>query len=143
MPTFVHGKNSVLKIGDATNTLYDLSPITDQADNPRSLGTAEVTHFGSTAKEFIVGLSDSTLSVQGKFDAAIDLKISGAIDALIAGTLTSLSYSYSPAGTATGTPVYTGNFIITSYTVSSPVANAVTIKLDGQCTGARTRGTNP
>lgn len=143
MPTFVHGKNAVIKIGDATNVLYDLSPIVDQADNPRSLGTSEVTHFGSTAKEFIVGLSDSNLSIQGKFDATIDGKISGAIDALIAGTITSLSFEYSPAGTATGTPKYTGNFIITNYTVSSPVANAVTIKLDGQVTGARTRTTNP
>lgn len=143
MPTFVHGKNSVIKIGDSTNVLYDLSPIVDQADNPRTLATSEVTHFGDTAKEFIVGLGDSTIAIQGKFDAAIDLKISGAIDALVAGTLTSLQYSYSPAGTATGTPVYTGNFIPTNYTVSSPVANAVTIKLDGQCTGVRTRGTNP
>lgn len=142
MPTFVHGKNSVLKIGDAAGALYDLSPITDQADNPRTLGTAEVTHFGSVAKEFIVGLSDSNLSIQGKFDAAIDLKISLAIDALIAGTRVSLPYEYSPAGTASGTPKYSGDFIITSYTVSSPVGNAVTIKLDGQCTGLRTRGTN-
>lgn len=143
MPTFVHGKIAVIKIGDQTNTLYDLSPIINQADNPRTLGTSEVTHFGSTAKEFIVGLTDSTLSIQGKFDAAIDLKISAAMDALIAGTLTSLQFSFSPAGTATGTVVYTGNFIPTNYTVSAPVANAVTIKLDGQVTGPRTRGTNP
>jgi hypothetical protein len=143
MPTFVHGKNSVIKIGDQTNTLYDLSPIVDQADNPRTLGTAEVTHFGSTAKEFIVGLNDSNLSIQGKFDAAIDLKISAAMDALVAGTFGSLLFEYHPAGTATGTPKYSGSFIPTTYSVSSPVGNAVTIKLDGQVTGARVRGTNP
>lgn len=141
MPNFVHGKNAVIKIGDATNVLYDLSPIADQADRPRSLGTSEVTHFGSVAKEFIVGLSDSTLAVQGKFDAAIDLKISLAIDALIAGTISSLLYEYYPAGTASGAPKYSGSFIPTNYTVSAPVGNAVTIKLDGQCTGASVRGT--
>lgn len=140
---FVHGKNTVIKIGDGTNVLYDLSPVIDQGDNPRSLGTSEVTHFGSTAKEFIVGLTDSNISVQGKFDAAIDLKINAAIDALIAGTLSSISFEYHPAGTATGTPKFSGNFIITNYTVSSPVANAVTIKLDGQVTGPRTRSLNP
>lgn len=143
MPTFVHGSKSVIKIDDAANILYDLSPIVDQADNPRSLGTSEVTHFGSTAKEFIVGLTDSNISIQGKFDAAIDLKINAAIDALVAGTLPSLTFEYSPAGLATGTPKYSGEFIPTSYTVSSPVGNAVTIKLDGQVTGARTRTTNP
>lgn len=143
MPTFVHGKNAVIKIGDSTNVLYDLSPITDQADRPRSLGTSEVTHFGSTAKEFIVGLSDSTLAIQGKFDAAIDLKISQTIDALIAGTLASVNYEYYPAGTTTGSPKYSGSFIITTYSVSAPVANAVSIKLDGQCTGPSVRGTAP
>jgi hypothetical protein len=142
MPTFVHGKNTVIKIDDSTGTLYDLSPIIDQADNPRNIGTAETTHFGSSAKEFIVGLTDSTISVQGKFDAAIDLKINQAIDALVAGTIASLSFEYSPAGTGSGQVKYTGEFIPTSYSVSSPVANAVTIKLDGQVTGARTRGTH-
>jgi hypothetical protein len=143
MPTFVHGKNAVIKISDSAGALYDLSPITDSAENPRSLGNAEVTHFGSVAKEFIVGLSDSTLSISGKFDAAIDLKINAAMDALIAGTNAAMLYEYHPAGTATGTPKYAGSFIPTNYTVSAPVDGAVTIKLEGQCTGARTRTTNP
>lgn len=140
MPTFVHGKNSVIKIGDSTNVLYDLSPIVDSTANPRTLGNAEVTHFGDTAKEFIVGLSESTLSIQGKFDATMDQKINGAIDALVAGTIASISYEYGPAGTTTGNPKYTGSFIPTTYDVSSPVAGAVTIKLDGVVTGPRTRG---
>lgn len=142
MPTFVHGKNSVFKIGDSTQTLYDLSPITDSASNPRTLGTAETTHFGSTAKEFIVGLQDSTISIQGKFDATIDQKISAAMDALVAGTIPYIPYEFDPAGTATGNPKYTGNFIITTYDVTSPVSGVVTIKLDGQLTGPRTRGVN-
>lgn len=140
---FVHGSKSVLKISDSAGALYDLSPITESADNPRSLGNAEVTHFGSTAKEFIVGLSDSTISVSGKFDAAIDQKINAAIDALVAGTNAAMLYEYFPAGTTAGQPKYSGSFIPTSYSVSSPVGGAVTIKLDGQCTGARTRGVAP
>src|SRR5688572_28413514 len=131
MPTFVHGKNSVIKISDAAGALYDLSPITDSASNPRSLGNGETTHFGSAEKEYIVGLSESSISIQGKFDAAIDLKINAAIDALVAGTNAFMTYEYFPAGTTAGQPKFSGNWIPTGYDVSSPVAGVVTIKLDG------------
>jgi hypothetical protein len=139
MTTFVHGKFASIKIGDSTQTLYDLSPITTSADAPRSLATAETSHFGSSGKEFIVGLSDGTLSVAGNFDATIDAKISAAMDAMAAGTIPYIPVEYGPAGTTTGNPKYTFNAIITNYTCSSPVGGVVTIKLDAQRTGVTTR----
>lgn len=142
MPTFVHGKFAVIRIGDATQALYDLSPITNSVDRPFSLGTAETSHLGSNGKEFIVGLSDSTLSISGQFDATIDAKISATIDALSAGTIMSIPVEYSPAGNtaASGNPKYLFNVILTSYSCTSPVGGVVTVKLDAQRTGTGTRG---
>jgi hypothetical protein len=140
MTTFVHGKFSALSIGDSTAALYDVSAISNSADLSRTVATGETTHFASVGKEFIVGLTDGQLSMGGSFDATIDGKISAAIDAMAAGTIQNIPYQYSPAGTATGNPKYTGNMIITNYTVSSPVGGVVTVKLTGQVTGAQTRG---
>lgn len=143
MTTYVHGKNSVLRIGDQTQALYDLSPITSSADVPQTMATADTSHYGSQAKTFIVGLTDGTLSIAGMLDATIDGKISAAMAAMAAGTIANIPFEWSPAGNtaASGNPKYTGNFIITNYTVTAPVANVVSIKLDGQITGAVTRGT--
>lgn len=143
MTTYVHGKHSVLRIGDATQALYDLSPITNSSDMPQTVGTSDTTHYGDQAKEFIVGLSDATISIAGFLDATIDGKISAAMAAMSAGTIPNIPFEFSPAGNtaASGNPKYTGNFIITNYTVSAPVANVVSIKLDGQITGGVTRGT--
>jgi hypothetical protein len=141
MPTFVHGKGTVIKIGDASQTLYDLSPVANSTDMPRTLATAETTHFGSLGKEFIVGITDGTLDVAGSFDATIDGKISAAMDAMSAGTIPNIPFEFGPAGSTTGNPKYTGNVIITSYAVSAPVAGVVTIKLSAQRTGVSTRGT--
>jgi hypothetical protein len=140
MTTFVHGKFSALSIGDATQALYDVSAITNSSDVSRTIATGETTHFGSIGKEFIVGLTDGQLSMGGSFDATIDQKISAAMDAMAAGTIPNIPYQYSPAGTATGQPKYTGSMIITNYTVSSPVGGVVTVKLTGQITGTQTRG---
>lgn len=143
MAVYVHGKGSVLRIGDATQVLYDLSPITTQADVPQTVSVADTTHYGDQAKECIVGITDSTLSVSGLFDATIDGKIAAAMAALSAGTISNLPVEWSPAGNvaSSGNPKYTFNVIITNYTVSSPIGGAVTIKLDAQRTGATTRGT--
>lgn len=140
-PVFVHGKNSNIQIGDAAQTLYDLSPVTNNADAPRSIDNSDTSTFGSSAKSYIVGLNDQTVSISGQFDATIDGKISAAMDALCAGTIAYIPVQWAPAGTATGNPKYTFNAIITSYDCTAPVGGVVTIKLDLQRTGPATRAT--
>jgi hypothetical protein len=137
---FSHGKVAVVKIGDATNTLVDLSPITNTCDIPRSVATAETTHFGDVGKEYIAGLEDSTVSIAGLFDSVLDGTISAAIDSVMNGTNANLKLEYGPQGSATGKIKYTLNWIPTNYTVSTPVGGVATFKLDGQRTGTTTRG---
>jgi hypothetical protein len=138
MATFRHGKNATFKIGSSgtPGTVVDISTGLTDVTFPRSIETAETTAFGSTAKSYVVGLTDATISISGTFDATFDAQLAG-----LAGVDT-VSFEYSPAGTTTGYIKYSGTCVMTSYEVSSTVGDVVKAKADFQVTGAITRGTN-
>jgi len=136
MPTFVHGKNADFEIG-GTN----LSDILNEASLPREIETAETTAFGGQDKTYITGLSDATVSLSGMFDATKDAAINTLITNLKSGSISSASFAYGPAGSAGGKPQFTGDALITSYELSSPVGDVVTFSLELQVTGGVTGGT--
>lgn len=141
---FVHGKNSVIKVDNAAGTLTDISAVTNSVELPREIETAETSHFGSNAKEYIVGLNDGSVSISGLYDPAIDAILSASVDAVATGALASASVEYSPAGLpASATkPTYKLEVLWTSYSTSGGVGDPVSFKLEGQRTGGTTRATS-
>lgn len=135
MPTFVHGKNTFFSLDDTSGSVRDISNVLDNVDFPQNIETAETTAFGSTAKSYIVGLEDATISVSGKWDATVDGYITGGAEPA------SRSFVYGPAGSTGGNIKYTGEAIVTGFSVSNPVGDVVTFSLDLQVTGAVTRTT--
>lgn len=135
---FVHGKSAVFKLDDSGGTLRDLSAYLDDIGFPRDIETAETTTFGvaGSAKTYIVGLSDATISISGKFDATADGYLAGVV-----GNSATLSFEYGPAGSTGGNVKYSGECIMTSYEVSASVGDVVTASADFQVTGQITRGT--
>lgn len=135
---FVHGKSAVFKLDDSGGTLRDLSTYLDDIGFPRDIETAETTTFGvaGSAKTYIVGLSDATISISGKFDATADGYLAGVV-----GNSATLSFEYGPAGSTGGNVKYSGECIMTSYEVSASVGDVVTASADFQVTGQITRGT--
>jgi len=136
---FTHGKNTVFKIDNSGGTLTDISAYVDNVDFPQTVETAETTTFGSSAKTYIVGLKDSTISISGKWDgaaSAVDVTLSG-----ILGQSASVTFEYGPAGSTAGNVKYTGEALLTNYSVSAPVGDVVTFSGDFQVTGAVTRTT--
>lgn len=139
--SFVHGKNAVVKITDATGAQFDLSPFANEIAMPKSIDTAETSHFGSQAKTYLVGLDDSTASIKGMFDLAADAIVEASVAAVLDGTNDTINVEYAPAGTATGNPKYTFSTIPTAYEVTSPVGDVVAFTLSLQRTGPTTRAT--
>lgn len=133
---FVHGKSAVFKLDDSGGTLRDLSSYLEDVSFPRSIETAETTTFGSSAKSYITGLTDATISLSGKFDATADGYLAGVV-----GQSATLSFEYGPAGSTGGNVKYTGECILTSYEVGATVGDAVTATVELQVTGAITRTT--
>jgi hypothetical protein len=103
---------------------------------PQSVDTAETSTFGSSAKSYVVGLTDSTLSISGNFDATVDAHLAGVL-----GQAASLSFEYGPEGSTAGQVKYTGECILTSYEKSGAIGDVVSYSAEFQVTGAITRGT--
>ena len=136
MPTFRHGKSTVFKVDNNAGSLTDISNTLTDVSFPQSVDTAETTAFGSSAKTYIVGLTDATFSVSGNFDATVDAHL-----AAIVGKADSVSFEYGPEGSTSTFVKYTGEAILTSYEKSGAVGDVVTFSAEFQVTGAVTRGT--
>jgi len=136
MPTFIHGKNAQFSLdsNNISNTLNEISM-------PREIETAETTAFGTQDKTYITGLSDATVSMSGLFDATVDSAIAVSIANLKSGSVASVAFIYGPSGSGSGSPKFTGNALVTSYELSSPVGDVVTYSLECQVTGAVTNTT--
>jgi hypothetical protein len=83
-----------------------------------------------------VGLRDSTISIEGIYDPTADGYLN-----LVAGLSTATAFEYFPNGTPVGStkPKFSGNCILTSYEVSTPVDGAATFTAEFQVSGAVTR----
>ena len=138
MPTFKHGKNAYLSLDGTAGTLVDISDTLNEISMPREIETAETTAFGNDDKTYITGLGDATISLSGMFDATTDTLIAGDIANLKSGSVSSLTFEYGPAGSVSAQPKFTGEALITSYEVSSPVGDVVTYSLELQVTGGVT-----
>lgn len=134
MPTFVHGKSTHFEIDDTGDVSRDISDTLTSVDFPETIDTAETTAFGATSKSYIVGLRDATLSISGIWDATVDSYFIGTEPA-------SRGFIYGPAGDGSGNVKYSGECILTSYSISNPVGDVVTFSADFQVTGNVTRGT--
>ena len=134
---FVHGKDSVFKLDNSGGSLTDISTYVNSVDFPETADVAETTTLGDGSKSYIVGLKDATISISGLWDSTLD----GILGAVVGQTAT-LSFEYSPEGTASSKIKYTGECIVTSYSQSSPVGDVVGFSADMQVSGDVTRGTH-
>ena len=134
MPTFVHGKSTDFELDDTGGTSRSLSNVLTSVDFPETIDTATTTAFGATSQSYIVGLRDASISVSGLWDATVDGYIIGTEPA-------TRTFIFGPAGSTGGNVKYTGEAILTNYSVSAPVGDVVTFSLDLQCTGGVPRPT--
>lgn len=134
---FIHGKDSVFKLDNASGTLTDISTYVNNVDFPATSDIAETTTLGAGSKTYIVGLKDATISFAGLWDATFD-----AIAGAVRGQSATLTFEYSPEGTGSGAVKYTGEAIMTNYAVSSPVGDVVGYSCDLQVSGDVTRDTH-
>ena len=125
---FIHGKGAAVVHGanDLTSYLNDVNVSQD-------VETAETTAFGASAKSYIVGLRDATASASGMFDGS-----ASAVDATLSATLGSDTLApliMAPSGVTGGERAYILKAKTTSYEVSSPVGDVVSVSFDVQADG--------
>lgn len=123
MPTFVHGKGTSVLLDE-----FDLSSYFNSADVSHSIETAETTSFGASSKSYITGLRDGTLSLSGMWAADTDGS-DEELSAILGSATTPLVTVLYDSGTI-GNRATVAKAHSTSYAMSSPVADVVTITAD-------------
>jgi hypothetical protein len=136
MGTSVHGKDAYFALElDGSATPVSIGTYLTDISFPETVETVDVTTIGDSAKSYIVGLKDATVSLSGKWELAWDQYVDGKV-----GNATSLTFDYGPNGNASPKVKYTGECFITNYSVTSGIGDAVNFSLDLQVTGGVTRG---
>lgn len=138
---FVHGKNAYIRVTNSSGTLTDMSSISNDVKYSQSIATSDTSVFGTSAKTYIAGQNDATVSITGLFDATSATVLEGTIAAIIAGTNASATLEFGPEGSATGKKKFTMSVIPTSYDIGAPVGDVVSLSVQFQRTGATTIGT--
>lgn len=132
---FVAGKNTHLSVDNVSGTLTDISSYTDSIDGlPGNLDHEDTTAFGDDGTRSIPTLENTTFSVSGSWDAALDA-ILGASRA------TARTFEFGPAGDGSGAVKYSGECYIQSYTVSTSASGKVSWSASLKVDGTVTRGT--
>jgi hypothetical protein len=130
---FIHGKSAVVLHG-----IYNLSAYLNDGSVSTMAETAETTSFGSTAKTYITGLRDGTITASGMFDG-----VAGAVDAVLTASIgsdTNAPVSFFPTNSTIGNPVKLLQAKTTGYSVSSPVGDVVSVSYDAQADGGIDHG---
>ena len=118
MPTFAHGKNVNIFVNE-----FDFSTYFNDVSASSTVETAEVSAFGSSAKSYIVGLQDGTVSLSGMFDGTAtgtDVVFSSVL-----GSATKQLVVVAPSGNSVGANAIVLEADDTSYEVSGAVADVV------------------
>ena len=126
---FISGKDSFFSV-DGT----DISSYVNQLSLSRDVNTLETTSFGSDQATYVVGVEGLSISGSATFDATADGVFAGLFDG------SSVAFDYRPDNTSSQ-PKYTGNALVTNYTIDSSAGDLVSISFSLIVTGAVTRGT--
>lgn len=134
MPTFAHGKNVNVFLNE-----FDFSTYFTDVSASTSVDTAETSAFGTSAKTYIVGHRDGTVSLSGMFEATAvvgtDVFFSTAL-----GSANKVRVLVAPQGNSNGAGAIMLVADDTSYEVSGAIADVVQASAEFQSTDAVEHG---
>ena len=130
MPTFRHGKNTVVLFDKYDLSQYFNSAITSAMANP-----VETTTFGSANKTYAMGQKDGTVSFEGLWSGVLDTSGSDAVLHAAIGSTTKKIITVASEGATLGRRATLINTDETSYEIKAAVADMVTITAQAQASG--------
>ena len=133
MPTFRHGKNTTVLSGD-----FDLTTYLNSASASYSVDVPETTTFGSADRSYIVGHNEGTISFEGLFDGTTES--ADEIFAAALGNTTDRVVTVSTDSTAIGGRTILASASSTSYEISSPLTDVVSVSAEAIANGGLDSG---
>ena len=130
MPTFRHGKNVNVYLDE-----FDFSTYFNSVSASTSIDTAETSAFGTSAKTYVVGHRDGTVSLGGMFEGTASTGTDEFFDTAL-GNATKTQVIVAPEGHSNGAGAILLIADDTSYEVSSAIADIVQASAEFQSTDA-------
>lgn len=115
--TFIHGKNTVVKV--ATK---DLSAYTDSSELEQGADTHDTTTYGNNSHRKAGGLLDGSFKMSGTYDNTAVTGPRAALQPLLG---TTVAIIRQPAGTGSGKAQDSFNAVVGKYVETNPVADMV------------------
>lgn len=131
---FSHGKGGTLTLNSGALTAY-----INEVTLSRTFDTAETTVLGVTAKTYVVGLADATISGSGFYDPTASTGPIAILEAIFSGAA-AVTFQYRPA-VGSGHYNYAGSAILTELELSNGLGDAAGVTFSLQVTGAVTATT--
>lgn len=128
MPTFKHGKGVVVLVDQ-----YDFSAYFNDMSATTSVDTAETSTFGASAKTYVTGHVDGTISLGGYFESTA-LVGTDQYFASKLGNATKQKVIVMPGGHSNGARASMLEADTTSYEVTSPIGDVVGASAEFQAT---------
>ena len=134
MPTFRHGKNVNVFIDK-----YDFSTYFNDVSASTTVDTAETSAFGTTAKTYVVGERDGSISLSGMFESTALVGTDVFFNTAL-GNATKSLLIIAPEGHGNGYGAIMARADNTSYEVSSAIADIVQASAEFQSSDAVEHG---
>lgn len=131
----IHGKDAHF-----TYSSQDLSAHLTSIDFSQQNDSHDNTTFGDEGHEFVGGLTNGTITLNGFWDDTATTGSATVLDALV-GSDSPVAFEFGPAGNGSGEVKYSGSALLTSLDYSDPVADLVTFTASLQISGSVTKGT--
>lgn len=128
-------KSAFLSLADSGDVARDLSTYLNKDGLQRSADSIDTTTFGATSKDYVPGLKDGKITLEGQWDSTVDGYLEGILG------VEDQAFVYGPAGSTAGLVKYSGVGILTTYNIDTSVADSIKFTADYQVSGNVTRGT--
>ena len=123
---------------DKTGALVEVTADLTSVELSTSKGSVDTTTMSKNYREFLAGISDATIKIEGIYDNA-STKAGSIVFLHAHGTATSsITYQYYPNGTASGKPILSGEMFLTSASLPSGLDDAITFSAEYQNSGTVT-----
>lgn len=135
---YTHGKDAVFALDDSGGTPRDIfANLNSITGLPGARALSEVTAFGDAGVKSIPGLANVQFSVAGHYNAAATTGVTTVLQGLRTLTTTS-TFTYGPAGSATGALKVTGECWMTDFSIDASNSDRVPISAAFQVEGIPT-----
>lgn len=116
--TFIHGKDTVVKLGGK-----DLSAYTNTSEITKASDSHDVTAYGAGAHNYQGGLKDGSASMGGTYDNTAVNGPRAVIDPMVG---TNVTFIRQIEGAGSGKPQDSVTVLVVNYVETAPVADMVT-----------------